>query len=81
MQDPGISSTQREGSYWPYDEGLRRDIFIKDADGEILIGKARLLTLRVSTNKSRNYCATLSKFVFRLQTQRKNKAAALWLKL
>lgn len=37
--DPGISSTQPEGSYWPYDEGLRRDVFIKDADGETLIGK------------------------------------------
>ncbi|XP_068606965.1 lysosomal alpha-glucosidase [Brachionichthys hirsutus] len=37
--DPGISSTQPEGSYWPYDEGLRRDIFIKGADGKPLIGK------------------------------------------
>lgn len=82
MQDPGISSTQPEGSYWPYDEGLRRDIFIKDADGEILIGKARLLLhFTFSNNKSQNYCATLSKLVFRLQTERKSKAAALWLKL
>lgn len=80
MQDPGISSTQPEGSYWPYDEGLRRDVFIKDADGEILIGKARLLILTVSINKSKNYCATLPKLVFRLQTERKSKAA-LWLKL
>lgn len=37
--DPGISSTQPEGSYWPYDEGLRRDVFIKDAEGKTLIGK------------------------------------------
>lgn len=37
--DPGISSTQPEGSYWPYDQGLKRDIFIKDADGKTLIGK------------------------------------------
>ncbi len=41
MQDPGISSTQPEGSYWPYDEGLRRDVFIKDAEGKTLIGKVR----------------------------------------
>lgn len=42
MQDPGISNIQPEGSYWPYEEGLRRDIFIKDAEGNILIGKVRL---------------------------------------
>ncbi len=39
LQDPGISSTQPEGSYWPFDEGLRRDVFIKDAEGKTLIGK------------------------------------------
>ncbi|KAM9856764.1 lysosomal alpha-glucosidase [Aulostomus maculatus] len=37
--DPGISSTQPEGSYWPYDEGLKRGVFIKDANGNTLIGK------------------------------------------
>ncbi|XP_068177890.1 lysosomal alpha-glucosidase isoform X2 [Antennarius striatus] len=37
--DPGISSTQPEGSYRPYDEGLKRDVFIKDAQGRTLIGK------------------------------------------
>ncbi|XP_076004053.1 lysosomal alpha-glucosidase [Genypterus blacodes] len=37
--DPGISSTQAAGSYWPYDEGLKRGVFIKDADGNTLIGK------------------------------------------
>ncbi|XP_074553137.1 lysosomal alpha-glucosidase [Halichoeres trimaculatus] len=37
--DPGISSTQPEGTYWPFDEGLRRDVFIKDAEGKTLIGK------------------------------------------
>uniref|UniRef100_A0A668AIN9 Alpha glucosidase 2 n=1 Tax=Myripristis murdjan TaxID=586833 RepID=A0A668AIN9_9TELE len=37
--DPGISSTQAEGSYWPYDEGLRRGVFINDSDGNTLIGK------------------------------------------
>lgn len=42
MQDPGISSTQPEGSYWPYEEGLRRDVFIKDMEGDTIIGKVRL---------------------------------------
>ncbi|KAM3624389.1 uncharacterized protein V6R79_022800 [Siganus canaliculatus] len=37
--DPGISSSQPEGSYWPYDEGLKRGVFIKDAEGKTLIGK------------------------------------------
>uniref|UniRef100_A0A4W6G8C3 Alpha glucosidase 2 n=1 Tax=Lates calcarifer TaxID=8187 RepID=A0A4W6G8C3_LATCA len=37
--DPGISSTQPEGTYWPFDEGLRRQVFIKDAEGRTLIGK------------------------------------------
>uniref|UniRef100_A0A7N6BX32 P-type domain-containing protein n=1 Tax=Anabas testudineus TaxID=64144 RepID=A0A7N6BX32_ANATE len=38
--DPGISSTQPQGSYWPYDEGLKRGVFIKDAEGKTLIGKS-----------------------------------------
>ncbi|XP_061576253.1 lysosomal alpha-glucosidase [Cololabis saira] len=37
--DPGISSTQPEGSYWPFDEGLKRGVFIKDSEGKTLIGK------------------------------------------
>ncbi|KAG7486476.1 lysosomal alpha-glucosidase-like [Solea senegalensis] len=37
--DPGISSTQSQGSYWPFDEGLNRGVFIKDAEGKTLIGK------------------------------------------
>ncbi|XP_041838799.1 lysosomal alpha-glucosidase [Melanotaenia boesemani] len=37
--DPGISSTQPEGSYWPFDEGLKRGVFIRDAEGKPLIGK------------------------------------------
>ncbi|XP_034043234.1 lysosomal alpha-glucosidase [Thalassophryne amazonica] len=37
--DPGISSVQPEGSYWPYDEGLKRGVFIKNAEGKTLIGK------------------------------------------
>ncbi|XP_034987341.2 lysosomal alpha-glucosidase isoform X1 [Zootoca vivipara] len=37
--DPGISSTQPPGSYWPYDEGLKRGIFINSTQGKPLIGK------------------------------------------
>lgn len=37
--DPGISSTRPPGSYWPYDEGLKRGIFINNTQGETLIGK------------------------------------------
>uniref|UniRef100_A0A8D0G2F7 P-type domain-containing protein n=1 Tax=Sphenodon punctatus TaxID=8508 RepID=A0A8D0G2F7_SPHPU len=37
--DPGISSTHPPGSYWPYDEGLRRGIFINSTQGKPLIGQ------------------------------------------
>ncbi|XP_037546300.1 lysosomal alpha-glucosidase [Nematolebias whitei] len=37
--DPAISSTQPEGSYWPFDEGLKRDVFIKDFKGKTLFGR------------------------------------------
>ncbi|KAL1005157.1 hypothetical protein UPYG_G00055320 [Umbra pygmaea] len=37
--DPGISSVQPEGQYWPYDEGLKKGVFIKHSDGNTLIGK------------------------------------------
>ncbi|XP_030635382.1 lysosomal alpha-glucosidase [Chanos chanos] len=39
MLDCGISSTQPAGSYWPYEEGLRRGVFINDSNGDTLIGK------------------------------------------
>lgn len=41
-QDPGISSTQAEGSYWPYEDGMKRDVFIKDSEGNVIIGKVSL---------------------------------------
>ncbi|XP_028311822.1 lysosomal alpha-glucosidase-like isoform X3 [Gouania willdenowi] len=37
--DPGISSTSPPGTYPPFDDGLRRDVFIKNATGHVLIGK------------------------------------------
>nr|XP_004558392.2 lysosomal alpha-glucosidase [Maylandia zebra] len=37
--DPGISSSSTPGMYPPFDDGLKRDVFIKNATGQILIGK------------------------------------------
>ncbi|XP_029455043.1 lysosomal alpha-glucosidase [Rhinatrema bivittatum] len=37
--DPGISSTGPPGSYLPYDDGLKRGVFILNATGQPLIGK------------------------------------------
>lgn len=38
-QDPAISSSGPAGSYRPYDEGLRRGVFITNGTGQPLIGK------------------------------------------
>lgn len=40
-QDPGISSTSPHGSYWPFDEGLRRGLFLNTTKGQPLIGQVR----------------------------------------
>ncbi|XP_029913099.1 lysosomal alpha-glucosidase isoform X2 [Myripristis murdjan] len=37
--DPGISSTSPPGTYPPFDDGLKRDVFIKNATGQTLIGR------------------------------------------
>nr|XP_057904994.1 lysosomal alpha-glucosidase isoform X2 [Doryrhamphus excisus] len=37
--DPGISTTSPPGTYPPFDDGLKRDVFIKNASGDLLIGK------------------------------------------
>ncbi|XP_055509931.1 lysosomal alpha-glucosidase-like isoform X1 [Leucoraja erinacea] len=37
--DPGISSSQGAGNYKPYDEGLKRGVFITNETGEPFIGK------------------------------------------
>ncbi|KAJ6658510.1 hypothetical protein lerEdw1_020065 [Lerista edwardsae] len=37
--DPGISSSSPPGSYKPYDEGLKRGVFILNATGQPLIGE------------------------------------------
>ncbi|XP_061557423.1 lysosomal alpha-glucosidase isoform X8 [Phycodurus eques] len=38
-QDPGISATSPPGTYQPFDDGLKRDVFIKNATGHLLLGK------------------------------------------
>uniref|UniRef100_A0A8C6PL15 Lysosomal alpha-glucosidase n=1 Tax=Nothobranchius furzeri TaxID=105023 RepID=A0A8C6PL15_NOTFU len=37
--DPGISSTSPFGTYPPFEDGLKQDVFIKNATGQVLIGK------------------------------------------
>nr|XP_033817509.1 lysosomal alpha-glucosidase [Geotrypetes seraphini]XP_033817510.1 lysosomal alpha-glucosidase [Geotrypetes seraphini] len=37
--DPGISSSSPPGTYTPYDDGLKRGVFIMNATGQPLIGK------------------------------------------
>ncbi|XP_018325921.1 lysosomal alpha-glucosidase isoform X3 [Agrilus planipennis] len=37
--DPGISGSEKLGSYPPYDIGLKMDIFVKNSSGKPLVGK------------------------------------------
>ncbi|XP_076282313.1 lysosomal alpha-glucosidase [Lasioglossum baleicum] len=37
--DAGISASETNGTYLPYDEGIKEDIFVKDEKGEPFIGK------------------------------------------
>jgi lysosomal alpha-glucosidase len=46
--DPGISGSEKPGTYPPYDEGLQMDIFIKNATGLPFVGKVSVL-LRMLT--------------------------------
>jgi lysosomal alpha-glucosidase len=44
--DPGISSTQSPGSYLPYDDGLKRGIFMRKFNStEVIIGKVKIKVL------------------------------------
>ncbi|XP_061701368.1 lysosomal alpha-glucosidase isoform X8 [Syngnathoides biaculeatus] len=38
-QDPGISARSPPGTYRPFDDGLKRDVFIKNATGHLLLGE------------------------------------------
>jgi len=37
--DPGVSGSEKPGTYPPYDEGLQLDIFIKNSSGQPFVGK------------------------------------------
>ncbi|XP_061701362.1 lysosomal alpha-glucosidase isoform X2 [Syngnathoides biaculeatus] len=37
--DPGISARSPPGTYRPFDDGLKRDVFIKNATGHLLLGE------------------------------------------
>ncbi|KAJ9599217.1 hypothetical protein L9F63_010301, partial [Diploptera punctata] len=39
LVDPGISGSQPPGSYPPYDDGIKMDIFVKNSSGKPFIGK------------------------------------------
>lgn len=46
IMDPGISSTQPNGTYLPYVEGIKRNLFItKFNSTELMIGKVRIILL------------------------------------
>lgn len=63
-KDPGISTTSPPGTYPPFDNGLKRDVFIKNVTGNILIGKVRtyffsrclFLFVILKTSCVRPYC-------------------------
>jgi len=37
--DPGVSAAEPPGSYPPYDEGIKRDILVKDHTGKPFVAK------------------------------------------
>ena len=38
MFDPGVSASEKPGSYPPYDLGMSMDIFVKNSSGQPFIG-------------------------------------------
>ncbi|XP_055950266.1 lysosomal alpha-glucosidase-like [Argiope bruennichi] len=39
ITDPGISSSEKPGTYPPFDDGVKADIFLKNPNGSLFIGK------------------------------------------
>lgn len=37
--DPGVSASEIQGTYPPYDIGIKMDIFVKNASGKPFVGK------------------------------------------
>lgn len=40
--DPGVSGSEKPGTYPPFDKGIEMDIFIKNTTGQPFIGKVLL---------------------------------------
>ncbi|CAB0008487.1 unnamed protein product [Nesidiocoris tenuis] len=63
--DPGVSGSEKPGTYPPYDKGLKMDIFVKDSSGKKpLVGKAvrpTLLKIRPTCPKSREASSTITR--------------------
>lgn len=43
--DPGVASREKPGTYPPYDNGINRDIFIKNSSNLPLEGKVYILKI------------------------------------
>lgn len=39
MIDPGVSGSEPSGTYPPYDDGIKSDVFIKNSTGQVFVGK------------------------------------------
>lgn len=53
--DPGISAGENPGAYFPYDTGVKMNIFIKNSTDQIFIGK-------VSNNNKKSICVKFNEF-------------------
>lgn len=59
--DPGISSVQTPGSYFPFDEGVNRGVFIRKFNStEFIIGKVESLSL-LNSRKHCFFCQGLAR--------------------
>ena len=52
MFDPGISASERPGTYPPYDLGMTLDIFVKNSTGQPFIGILIAIQLKLKFLKS-----------------------------
>lgn len=42
LVDPGVSASEPDGTYPPFDDGIKRGIFVKNSSGQPFIGKVRI---------------------------------------
>lgn len=43
LVDPGVSASEKAGTYPPYDKGIEMDIFVKNSSNQPFIGKVKAL--------------------------------------